>query len=140
MKRKWLTACLMGAILLNGCASATGEGTDAAQGKQQATQAAEEAEAYRQLIAELQLELNAVKAEQQSQTEAYEARIQALEALLEEVEASRQGTPTTNESHGNQQQGTAEKYYMYVTLENGVRITAYLGTESLAEIPAMLNG
>ena len=92
-----------------------------------------EVQAYRQLIAELQQELEALKAEQQQQTEAYEARIRELEERL--------AVDGGGGTDGTEKPGIPmENRYTYTVFGDSVIITGYIGEEALAEIPRELGG
>ena len=146
--RNRIAFCLAGALLLGGCALTE---TDSLMGQEKTDSTMREegigdteVQAYRQLILELQQQWNTSLAEWQSQAEAYEAQIRELEERLEAVEGGSAESPDNGHGSGdrtdNVGKGDMETLYTYVISGNGVIITAYLGNDSLAEVPAALGG
>ncbi len=130
--KKILLSGLVCALLFNGCAPSQ---SSEPQETQSATQeSSTELQTYRQVILQLQQELETLRTSQLQQSDAYEKKIDELEALIAELEVSK------GESDEKTNDTSAKSLYSYTLTENGAIITSYLGEDSLAEIPATLDG
>lgn len=131
-KCKLMVAGLACALLLGGCSSANGE-----EQETQKQEASTDAQAYREVIIRLQKELETLKATQQKQTDDYETKINELEALIAELESADVGSKDDASQNTSK---PSETLYAYTVLSEGAVITSYLGKDSLAEIPAEIDG
>ncbi len=131
--KKIMLSGLVCALLLNGCSA--NEASQPQDSQPQAQESTTELQAYRQVILQLQQELETLRTTQLQQSDAYEEKISELEAIIADLEASQGGT-----SVGNGTQTPVKSLYTYTATEHGAVITSYLGEDTLAEIPAMLDG
>lgn len=123
---KLILAVLACALFFVGCGSANGAGEPDA-GKQELS---ENLQAYREVILELQREIEALRAEQVAQAAEYEAEIDALERLLASVSASQ--TPATPDNSVSD--------YTYSVRDGCAVITSYLGTGTRVQVPDSIGG
>ena len=124
--RLMLTA-LACVLLFVGCRASNGAG-EADETKQEPS---ENLQAYREVILQLQREIESLRAEQAKQVAEYEAEIDALEYLLASVSASQTPSNTPDESASD---------YTYAVRDGGVVITSYLGTGTRVQIPESIDG
>ena len=120
------------ALLLGGCSSAGGEEPETSK-----QEASTDTQTYREVIIRLQKELETLKAEQQKQTDDYETKINELEALIAELESASGGNKDDNSQNTSK---PIETLYQYTVSSEGAVITSYLGKDTLAEIPAEIDG
>ena len=134
---KLILAGVICSLVLSGCAE-----QESSQLSENATSPIiqSDVQTYRQLILQLQKELETLQAEQLQQTEDYERRIQTLEAMVAELE--RDNGSTSNGTNGGTQNENVNSsaLYTYTVTASGAIITSYLGKDTLAEIPASLEG
>ena len=123
---KLILAVLACALFFVGCGSANGAGEPDAE-KQELS---ENLQAYREVILELQREIEALRAEQVAQAAEYEAEIDALERLLASVSASQ--TPATPDNSVSD--------YTYSVRDGCAVITSYLGTGTRVQVPDSIGG
>ena len=119
-----ILACV---LLFVGCRASNGAGE--ADGIKQ--EPSENLQAYREVILELQREIESLRAEQAKQVAEYEAEIDALEYLLASVSASQTPSNTPDSSASD---------YTYSVRDGGVVITSYLGTGTRVQIPESIDG
>ena len=130
--KKMILSGLVCALVLNGCApSQSSEPQDTQSAPQESST---ELQTYRQLILQLQQELETLRTSQLQQSDAYEKKIDELEAVIAELEASK------GETNNKPNDTSTKSLYSYTLAENGAIITSYLGEDSLAEIPAAIDG
>ena len=123
-------ACI---LLFSGCNAATGEGKTEEGEKQESP---ENLQAYREVILQLQAELEVLRAEQAEQVAGYEEKIEALETLLASVSTSQ--TPSEEESADTTVPTTLD--YTYTVRDGSAIITSYLGSQKVVQIPERIDG
>ena len=129
---KLILILLVCALLLGGCSTTEGEGqTD---GKNHGT--SENLQAYREMIFQLQEELEALRAEQAEQVAGYEEKIEALETLLASVSTSQ--TPSEDKTEDTSVPTTSD--YTYTVRDGSAIITSYLGSQKAVQIPESVDG
>lgn len=128
---KWKSVLLVAVLclMLGGCVPGE-DGKAQADGGTAGTDTASPALAYEAMIAGLQQELTELRLAQLEQNAAYEERISELESML--------SASSGNQSADGQQQES--KDYTYTDTDGGILITGYLGTGTLAQIPAEIDG
>ena len=123
--------------LLNGCATTDDTNYEGGIPPKQEEQTTASDQTYRQVILQLQQQLETLQAEQMQLSEDYEKKIDALEAVIAELEFANQNLT----QNGNAQvPPSVESLYTYQPADGGVVITSYLGKDSLAEIPSSIDG
>ena len=125
---KLLVSGVLCALLFNGCAHTESPPSESAAISTQESVSNEQT--YREVILQLQQQLETLREAQLQQSNAYEAQIQELEAVIEQLTSSDSSNLTD----------TIEAMYTYTTVEKGVEITSYLGTDTVVKIPTTLNG
>ncbi len=125
-----LLACI---LLFGGCNTSAGEGKTEGGEKQESP---ENLQAYRELILQLQQELEALRTEQAEQVAEYEKKIDALEALLASVSTSQ--TPGEDDSEDPSVPTTPD--YTYTIRDGSAVITSYLGSQKTVQIPERIDG
>lgn len=90
----------------------------------------EELAYYRELTAQLETELSAIKQEQYTAAKQYEERITELELLLKESEAAE--IPEQTEQ--------PKATFTYTVSEDEITITGYSGSDTKLSIPASIDG
>ncbi len=119
-------------LILCGCSSAPEEGKGNGAEENPSTNV----QAYREVILQLQQEIETLRAEQVQQASGYEAKIEALETLLASLSASQ--TPNGNGSQDSSVSSVSK--YTYSVRDGGAVITSYLGSDSLAQVPDHIDG
>lgn len=123
--------------LLNGCVTTDDTNSEGSIPPRTEEETTASDQTYRQVILQLQQQLETLQAEQMQQSEDYEKKIDALEAMIAELESANQNL---TQNGNTQDTPSVESLYTYRSTEGGVVITSYLGKDSLVEIPSSIDG
>ena len=124
---KLMLTVLACVLLFAGCRASNGVGE--ADGTKQ--EPSENLQAYREVILQLQQEIESLRAEQAKQVAEYEAEIDALEYLLASVSTSQTPSNTPDSSASD---------YTYSVRDGCAVITSYLGTGTRVQVPDSIGG
>ena len=123
-----LFACV---LLFGGCNNSAGEGNP-----EEKQESSETLQAYREVILQLQQQIETLRTEQAQQVAGYEEKIAALETLLASMSTSQ--APSENESEETSTPVTQD--YTYAIRDGGAVITSYLGSQKSVQIPDRIEG
>lgn len=120
---------MLGMLLLSGCAPISEEaekGTTAASPSVTA-----DAQTYREVILQLQQQLEEMRQAQLQQAEEYEREIAELEAVIAGMTAS---------DGSGAREDILQKQFAYTVADGGAVISSYLGADTVVEIPSVIDG
>ena len=130
MKTRYrLLSGLLGMLLLSGCSTVMGEREETGEAT---SNASADAQTYREVILQLQQQLEEMRQAQLQQADDYEREIAELEAVIA-------GMTAADESGGTQADAP-QSQFTYTVAGEGIVISSYLGTSVTVEIPSMIDG
>ena len=121
---------ILGILLLSGC-SAGGEVQKETSGSETSNPSME-AQTYREVILQLQQQLEEMRQTQLQQANDYEREIAELEAVIADMKGSNEGEIPREDSSRAQ--------FTYSVEGEGIVIKSYLGTATVVEIPSSIDG
>ncbi len=129
---KLISILLVCILLFVGCSTTEGEGQS--EGEKQGN--SETLQAYREVILQLQEELEALRVRQAQQVAGYEEKIASLESLI----ASMSAPQAPSEDGSEDTSSPVVQDYTYAIRDGGAVITSYLGSQTVVQIPSQLDG
>ena len=136
MKPKYRIASgLLCVLLLSGCSAAVDSPTDDSE---TTTSEISDAQTYREVILQLQQQLEDMREAQLQQANDYEKEIAKLEAVIAGMTAV--GGNSGEESNSDPNENASQAQFTYFETADGIVIQSYLGGASAVEIPASIEG
>ena len=131
MKMRYrLLSGLLGMLLLSGCSILSEDREEMSESAP--SNASADAQTYREVILQLQRQLEEMRQARLQQAEDYEREIAKLEAVIAEM--------TVSDENSKDQAETTKSQFTYTVTGEGIFIKSYLGTETSVEIPSAIDG